>query len=105
LQVAGTLAAAHPPATLVLTGRGFQPGEVVKVTAEVDGSGALVGPTERGQQGVTALGVVTATAAKDGSITVHFAVPNAAKLPVPYRIQAHGQGNRGTTGDLDLSPR
>ena len=104
LHVEGTLAAAHPPATLVLTGRGFRPGEMVNVLAEVDGSGAIIGPTERGQEGVTALGVVTTTAAKDGTISAHFAVPDADKLPVPYRIQVHARGNRGTTADLDLHP-
>jgi len=45
LQMAGTLSADHPPATLVLKGHGFQAGEVVKVSGEVDGPGALMGPT------------------------------------------------------------
>ena len=104
LLVAGPLAAAQPPAALDVTGSGFQPGEVVRVSAEIDVAGAIVGPTKRGDAGVTTLGVVTVTAAKDGTITVHFAVPNAAKLSTPYRIQVNARGIRGTTGYLDLPP-
>lgn len=104
LQVAGSLAATQPPAGFKVTGRGFQPGEVVRVTAEIDVDGALVGPTEKGQEGVTELGTATATAAKGGSIAEHFAVSNAAKLAAPYRIQVKARGDRGTTGYLDLPP-
>jgi hypothetical protein len=103
LQVRGGLPAAHPPAGFDVTGGGFRPGEVVQVTAEVDVNGAVVGATKKGQAGVTELGGVTATAAKDGSIAVHFAVPNAAKLSAPYRIQVNAQGSRGTTGYFDLA--
>ena len=105
LQVEGTLAADHPPATLVITGRGFQVGEVVAVKAELDGSGALLGPTMRGQDGVTPLGQVTAKADKAGAVSVWIAVPKAAQSATPYRLQVYARGNRGTTGDLDLTPR
>lgn len=104
LHVAGTLAADHSPATLVITGSGFQTGEVVTVKAELDGPGALLGSTERGQVGVTSLGQVTAKADKAGAINAWIAVPEAAHAPTPYRVQVYARGNRGTTAALDLHP-
>jgi len=104
LQVEGTLAADHPPATLVITGHGFQASEIVTVKAELDGSGALLGPTMRGQEGVTPLGQVTAKANKDGAISVWIAVHNAAQSATPYRLQVYAGGNRMTTAALDLHP-
>lgn len=104
LHVAGTLAADHPPATLVITGSGFQTGEVVTVKAELDGPGALLGSTERGQVGVTSLGQVTAKADKAGAINAWIAVSDAAHSPTPYRVQVYARGNRGTTAALDLHP-
>jgi len=102
--VEGTLAADHPPATLVITGHGFQASEIVTVKAELDGSGALLGPTMRGQEGVTPLGQVTAKANKDGAISVWIAVHNAAQSATPYRLQVYAGGNRMTTAALDLHP-
>ena len=104
LRVEGALAADHPPATLVITGSGFQAGEVVTVKAELDGSGALLGPTMRGQEGVTPLGQVTAKADKGGAVNAWIAVHDAAHSPTPYRVQVYARGNRGTTAALDLHP-
>jgi hypothetical protein len=104
LHVEGTLAADHPPATLVITGSGFLAGEVVTVKAELDGSGALLGPTNRGQEGVTPLGQATAKADNDGAISVWIAVHDAAHSPTLYRLQVYARGNRGTAAALDLHP-
>lgn len=104
LQFAGTLSANHSSATIVIAGRDFQAGEDVVVSAEIDGPGALLGPTQRGQDGVTALGTRTVTADHDGAITVQFGVPDAAQLPTPYRLQVKAQGNHRSTGALDNHP-
>ncbi|MGI8912294.1 MAG: hypothetical protein ACR2JY_00650 [Chloroflexota bacterium] len=104
LQMVGTAGADHPPATLEFTGKGFQAGEVVTVSAEVDGPGALLGPTQCGQDSVTWLGSRMATADGAGAVTVRFSVPDADHLPTPYRIQAHARGNRGATAAFSLHP-
>lgn len=104
LQVVGTLSADHPPATLLVVGHGFQPGAAVTLRAEVDGPGALLGQTERGQAGVTTLGAVIARADGTGAISAQIAVPDAATVPAPYRIQVHAQEDHKTAGTLDVQP-
>ena len=101
LRLTTSLAGPALPPALPIAGSGFRPGEVVKVTTEIDGPGALIGATAPRQEGVHRFAPVTTRADSRGELTVTVPLPAGTVIPATYRLQITATGNKGTIAALD----